>query len=59
MKMSAPKQAVAPIPRRDDALAAIRDEQRLRRRRGGAADILTGSDGAEAGPVGVKSLLGT
>lgn len=59
MKIKAPKQpAVAPIPRRDDALATFRQDQRMQRRRGGAADILTGMDGAEAGPVGVKALLG-
>lgn len=59
MKLSAPKQpTVAPIARRDDALGAIRNERRLQRRRGGAADILTSSDGAEAGPSGVKALLG-
>ncbi|MFN3991224.1 MAG: hypothetical protein ACK4IS_13310 [Erythrobacter sp.] len=59
MKIKAPPQpAVAPIPRRDDALAGFRKDQRLLRRRGSAADILTGSDGAEPGPVGVKALLG-
>lgn len=59
MKISGPKQpAVAPIPRRDDALAMFRSDQRMQRRRGGAADILTGANGAEAGPVGVKALLG-
>lgn len=58
MKMKAPAAAVAPIPRRDDALAAVRDDLRLRRRRGGAADILTGTGGAEAATVGVKTLLG-
>ncbi len=59
MKIKAPKQpAIAPIPRRDDALATFRMDQRMQRRRGGAADILTGNDGAEAGPVGVKALLG-
>jgi hypothetical protein len=58
MKIGSPKPSVAPIPQRDDALKAVRDEQRLSRRRGGAADILTGADGAEAGPVGVKQLLG-
>lgn len=59
MKIKAPKQpAIAPIPRRDDALATFRQDQRMQRRRGGAADILTGTDGAEAAPVGVKALLG-
>lgn len=58
MKFSSPKPTVAPIPQRDDALKAVQAEQRLARRRGGAADILTGADGAEAGPVGVKQLLG-
>lgn len=59
MKVKAPAAPVAaPIPRRDDALAAFRNEAILRRRRGGAADILTGAGGAEAAPVGVKALLG-
>ena len=59
MKIGSPRQsATGPVPRRDDALASFRNEQRLRKRRGGAADILTSSDGAEAGPVGVKALLG-
>jgi len=59
MKVKAPKQAAAaPLPRRDDTLERVRRERELRRRRGGAADILTGVDGAEATPVGVKQILG-
>lgn len=59
MKIGTPKQsAVARIPRRDDAIAAIRNDRRMRRRRGSAADILTGTDGAEIGPPGAKNLLG-
>lgn len=43
-------QLPAPIPTatRDDAAAAIAADDRLRKRRGGAADILNGSSGMEA-----------
>lgn len=61
MKIGSKPQAAAapvPIPRRDDVLKEIRAEQALRKRRGGVADILTGSAGAEPGPIGVKQLLG-
>lgn len=53
------KQAIAPIPTatRDDAMTAVDDE--LLRRRGGAADILTGATGAEAALSGGKLVLGS
>lgn len=56
-----PKMPKAPAPTkpvtRDDArLAADRDRE-LSARRGGAADMLTGSGGAEAGSTG-KTQLG-
>jgi hypothetical protein len=37
-----------PAPTRDDAMAQIQNEDELRRRRGAAADIISGSTGAEA-----------
>ena len=46
-----------PTPTRDDARERVDIEDELRRRRGGAADLLTGSRGAEAGATG-KTLLG-
>lgn len=50
--------APAPAPTRDDvAREAIRDDE-LRKRRGGAADMLTGAGGAEAAATGVKTLVG-
>lgn len=52
--------APTPTPTRDAAREAIMAEDVLRRRRGGAADILTGSAGAEAGPgAGGKDTLGS
>ena len=42
---------------RDDARDQSAIEEELRRRRGGAADMLTGSGGAEAGSGG-KTTLG-
>ncbi len=52
----------APIatPTRDDARAQISAEDALRKRRGGAADILTGTSGAEAPPGSTgKQTLGS
>lgn len=46
-----------PAPTRSDAAAVARIDA-LRSRRGGAADFLTGSGGAEAEPVSAKELLG-
>lgn len=47
-----------PVATRDDTLRAISGEDALAKRRGGAADILTGAGGAEAGPSSAKQLLG-
>jgi hypothetical protein len=46
-----------PVPTTDDAAAQISTQDELARRRGGAADVITGSGGAEAGATG-KALLG-
>ena len=52
--------APVPTPTRDDARDATATEDRLRKRRGGAADILTGSSGAEAASgAGGKDALGS
>lgn len=56
-----PKPGEPPRPvTRDDAEEAARQRQELTRRRGGAADILTGAAGlgVEAGP-GAKATLGS
>ncbi len=44
------KKLPAPLPQatRDDAAAMVAQEDELRRRQGAAADMLTGSTGAEA-----------
>lgn len=47
-----------PTATRDDTLRSIAQEDALSKRRGGAADILTGAGGAEAGPASAKDLLG-
>lgn len=44
---------------RDDASALAMQEDELRRRKGSAADILTGSTGAEAALSGGKLVLGS
>jgi len=46
-----------PIPTRSDAASIARIDA-LRSRRGGAADFLTGTSGAEAAPASAKELLG-
>lgn len=46
-----------PSVTRDDARDAAAADDELRKRRGGAADILTGVGGAEAGTTG-RSILG-
>lgn len=46
-----------PPPTIDDARQKTRDEDALRRRQGAAADILTGTGGAEAGPASVGRLV--
>lgn len=52
-KMPAP----LPVPTRSNAAERARIDA-LRSRRGGAADFLTGSGGAEAAPASAKELLG-
>lgn len=54
------KKPIQPLPQvsRDDAVAQMRDDELLRRR-GGAADILTGTTGAEAALSGGKLVLGS
>ena len=52
----------APVrtPTRDDAAAEIASEDALRKRRGGAADILNSAGGVEAGSsAGGKDTLGS
>jgi hypothetical protein len=55
-KIKSPGPPVKPVSRDDAREAADRDDE-LRRRRGGAADILMGAAGAEAGTTG-KTQLG-
>lgn len=51
--------AAQPTATRDDAADMARDDERLRKRRGGAANILTGSAGAEASGAAVgRDTLG-
>lgn len=52
-----PVPPVAKAVTRDDARESAEREDEIRRRRGGAADILTGTSGAEAGS-GSKTQLG-
>jgi hypothetical protein len=54
------KKPVQPLPQvsRDDAAAQIADDELLRRR-GGAADMLTGTTGAEAALSGGKLVVGS
>ena len=54
-KMKEPKPSATVT--RDDARERAGIEDELRKRRGGAADILTGASGAEAGATG-KTQLG-
>lgn len=55
------KSAVQPLPTatRDDGAALAQEEDEFRRRKGSAADILTGSTGAEAALSGGKLVLGS
>lgn len=57
--VKSPKAPPAPLPTatRDAARDRVAQEDELRRRRGGAADMITGSSGAEAGETG-KTTLG-
>lgn len=50
--------APLPTPTRDDARSEAERRLELARRRGGAADIVTGAYGAEA-PAGGKTTLGS
>lgn len=50
--------AALPTVTRDDAVAQQRADDELRRRKGGAADILNGASGAEAALTGGKLVLG-
>lgn len=55
------KTVAQPLPTatRDDASALAMQEDEIRRRKGSAADILTGSTGAEAALSGGKLVLGS
>lgn len=56
---STPKmQAVPPTPTRSQAMENAYAADALRRRRGSAANIITGRAGAEAAAPGTKMLLG-
>lgn len=54
------KKPMQPLPQvsREDALAQMADDELLRRR-GGAADMLTGTTGAEAALSGGKLVIGS
>lgn len=56
-KKKKPAPVGLPPATRDDAAVSLDDE--LLRRRGGAADILTGATGAEAALSGGKLVLGS
>ena len=52
--------AALPQPQHDDAIDALRSGDALRKRRGGAADLLTGTGGAEASAAATgKDTLGS
>lgn len=61
--VSDPAQAAPPAPiasvTRDDAVAAANSRDELLRRKGGAADVLTGTRGAEAPSATGKTTLGS
>jgi hypothetical protein len=57
-KPAAQQPAPLPTATRDDAQTEVERRLELARRRGGAADVLTGSNGAEAG-AGGKTTLGS
>lgn len=59
--ISTPGKAPSPLPTatRDDAAAQIAANDELQRRKGGAADILNGSGGAQAPLTGGKLTLGS
>lgn len=58
--ISTPGKPPSPLPTvtRDDAAAKIASDDELRRRKGMAADILTGARGSEAVLTGGKLTLG-
>ena len=58
--ISTPGKAPSPMGSvtRDDAAAQVASDDEIRRRKGGAADILTGSAGAEPVLTGGKLTLG-
>ncbi len=53
-----PAPTAPPIPTRDDAAAAAAADDELMRRKGSAADILTGTRGAEALPTAGRLVRG-
>lgn len=55
------KETVKALPQvsRDDAAAEMERDDELRRRKGGAADILNGQTGTEAALSGGKLVLGS
>lgn len=52
-----PPAPIAP-PNRDQAAAAAANDKQFRMRRGAAANMVTGPNGAEAPSPGAKALLG-
>lgn len=59
--ISTPGPAPSPLPTvtRDDAASQVSANDELQRRKGGAADILNGSGGAQAPLTGGKLTLGS
>ncbi|MEV4934411.1 hypothetical protein [Sphingobium sp. LSP13-1-1.1] len=59
--VSTPGKPPAPLPTvtRDEAGAQAMADDELRRRKGGAADIVNGASGAEAALTGGKLTLGS
>ena len=59
--ISTPGKAPSPLPTvtRDDAASQVAANDELQRRKGGAADILNGSGGAQAPLTGGKLTLGS
>lgn len=50
--------APTPVATRDNVRIQQIAEDRMLKRRGGLADLLTGANGAEPAPIGAKALLG-
>lgn len=59
--ISTPGKAPSPLPTvtRDDAASAVAADDEIRRRKGGASDILNGAGGAQAPLTGGKLTLGS